>query len=355
MIALEFLYSNYMPLKLGGSTFTDKFFDAMADAKQLDIAVGYVTADALVELQKIVEFNNLERLNLVIGMHYFEKFTKLEYRAAMNLNSFLKENQCGAVKLVTPFKYHGKIYMYSKNNSPVAGIIGSNNLSSIVGSNTRTYEASVYVQNIEAVRNMYTFVSELSTKAAEDIDTLDIREFKENNSLLDGHEHVEKIIDTEVEHVKKSCASNISFDIPIKGAEKCAKSNLNVYFGEGRRAPNGIVKPRHWYEVELIVPKKITSQEGYPQAETEEAVFDVVTDDGWKFKCKVSGDYSKNFRSENDLKILGKWIKGRMENEGVLRVGDPVTKQTLLDYGRDNLRFTKTTIPNTWYLDFGVR
>lgn len=352
---MEFLYSNYLPVKLGGCTFVDKFFDAMVDAKQLDIAVGYVTADSLAELQKIVEYNNLERLNLIIGMHYFEKFTKLEYKAALSLNSFLKENQCGAVKLVTTFKYHGKIYTYSKNGIPVAGIIGSNNLSSIVGSNIRTYEASVYIQEAEAVRNMHSFVSELSTKAADDIDTLNIREFKENNPLLDGHEHVEKVIDSEVEHVKNHCLPNVSFEIPIKGAEKCAKSNLNAYFGEGRRSPNGIVKPRHWYEVELIVPKNITSQPGYPQAETEDAVFDVITDDGWKFKCKVSGDYSKNFRSENDLKILGKWIKGRMENEGALKVGDPVTQQTLFDYGRDTLQLTKTAIPNTWYLDFGVR
>lgn len=352
---MEFLYSNYMPLKVGSSTFVDKFFDAMVDAKQLDIAVGYVTADSLIELQKIVELNNLQRLNLIIGMHYFEKFTKPEYKAAMTLNSFLKQSGCGAVKLVTPFKYHGKIYTYSKNDNPVAGIIGSNNLSSIIGSNSRTYEASVYIQEPDAVENMYSFVSELSLKASDDIDTLDIQEFKEGNPLLEGHEHVEKIVEVELEHVKNSIIENVSFDIPIKGAEQCAKSNLNVYFGEGRKSPNGIIKPRHWYEVEIIVPKAVTSQQGYPKADTDEAIFDVVTDDGWKFKCKISGTNSKNFRSENDLKILGKWIKGRLENEGVLRVGEPVMQQTLMDYGRDNLKFTKTTIPNTWYLDFGVR
>lgn len=352
---MEFLYSNYMPLKVGSSTFVDKFFDAMVDAKQLDIAVGYITADSLIELQKIVELNNLQRLNLIIGMHYFEKFTKPEYRAAMTLNSFLKQSGCGAVKLVTPFKYHGKIYTYSKNNKPVSGIIGSNNLSSIIGSNSRTYEASVYIQEPDAVKSMYSFVTELSLKASDDIDVLDIQEFKERNPLLEGHEHVEKIVDVELEHVKNSIIENVSFDIPIKGAEQCAKSNLNVYFGEGRKSPNGIIKPRHWYEVEIIVPKAVTSQQGYPKADTDEAIFDVVTDDGWKFKCKISGTNSKNFRSENDLKILGKWIKGRLENEGVLRIGEPVTQQTIIDYGRDNLKLTKTTIPNTWYLDFGVR
>ena len=87
---------------------------------------------------------------------------------------------------------------------------------------------------------------------------------------------------------------------------------------------------------------------------TDDAIFDVITDDGWSFKCKVSGDYSKNFRSEGDLKILGKWLKGRLENAGVLKVGDPVTKETLELYGRDTFTLTKTIRPGIWYLDFGV-
>ena len=99
----------------------------------------------------------------------------------------------------------------------------------------------------------------------------------------------------------------------------------------------------------------MTSQPGYPRSKTDEAVFDVITDDGWSFKCKVSGDYSKNFRSEGDLKILGKWLKGRLENAGVLKVGEPVTAKTLNDYGRNTFSLTKTTVPNLWYLDFGVK
>lgn len=70
---------------------------------------------------------------------------------------------------------------------------------------------------------------------------------------------------------------------------------------------------------------------------------------------QVSGDYNKNFRSEGDLKILGKWLKGRLEAKGVLAVGDPVTQQTLNAYGRSTFTLTKTNKPNLWYLDFGVR
>jgi hypothetical protein len=123
-----------------------------------------------------------------------------------------------------------------------------------------------------------------------------------------------------------------------------------------------VVQPRHWYESELIVPNAITEQSGYPQKNTDSAAFDVITDDGWEFSCKVSGDYSKNFRSEDDLKILGKWIKGRLENAGVLEVGQLVTPETFANYGRDSFSLIKTNkriICNgqprdLWYLDFGV-
>lgn len=148
--------------------------------------------------------------------------------------------------------------------------------------------------------------------------------------------------------------TSVRFDIPIKPYENSPQSNLNVFFGKGRVSPNGLIKPRHWYEVELIVPKHITEQAGYPQSKTENALFDVITDDGWAFKCKVSGDYSKNFRSYDDLKILGKWLKGRLESAGVLTVGEPVTAETLRQYGRNTFSLTKTTIPGVWYLSFEV-
>jgi hypothetical protein len=123
--------------------------------------------------------------------------------------------------------------------------------------------------------------------------------------------------------------------IPIK-SDDAPHSNLNVYFGKGRENKKGLVKPRHWYEAELIVPKEITSKPSYPKAGyPEKRLITVYTDDGWKFKCKVSGENDKNFRSADDLKILGRWIKGRLENSGALKVGELVTPYVLEKYGRD--------------------
>lgn len=348
---MELLNSNYPPVRCGGKSFSDAFYSLLQRTTVLDIAVGYVTADSLAELQRIVELNNIRRVNLTIGMHYLDWFTHAQYNAAMHLNDYLMRNGKGEVRLVTPFRYHGKLYSYSNENGAFAGIIGSNNLSSIIESGVRMYESSLLIDDCPSAHEIKSFIDSLVQEATENIADLKITNFNENNPLLKGLENVRKVSETDLAECL-SLLTKIQFEIPVKCKKK---SNLNAFFGKGRESKNGIVKPRHWYEVELIVPKKIAACPEYPRSQTPEAEFDAITDDGWTFKCKVSGDYNKNFRSEGDLTILGKWLKGRLENAGVLKIGTPVTEQTLRNYGRSSFSLIKTSKPNTWYLDFGVK
>jgi hypothetical protein len=353
---MELLQSNYPPVRTQSKSFIETFYDLLAQSESVDIAVGYITSDSLIELQKIAELNaNLSSVNLTIGMHYLDNFTRVQYNAAKALNDYLLENGKGQVRLVTPFRYHGKLYSYSSENIPFAGIVGSNNLGSIVEGGSRVYETSFLIDTKNEAKAVKDFIDELNRNATSNIKDCDIQKFNENNTVLEEHENVKKVSPQELADCL-SARTSTTFEIPIKGAEKSPKSNLNVFFGDGRLdRRTGLMKPRHWYEVELIVPKNVATQPGYPVAKTPGAIFNVVTDDGWKFKCKVSGDYNKNFRSEGDLKILGKWIKGRLENAGALTVGSLVTNDTLRRYGRDTMTLTKTTIPNTWYLDFEVK
>lgn len=350
---MEFLHSNFPPVRQGKRDFLDVFYDLLKGTESLDIAVGYITSESLVELERLTELNNLKHVNLTIGMHYWDKFTHIQYETALHLNNYLKEREKGEVRLVTPFRYHGKMYSYSDSEGAFAGIIGSNNLGSIVESRNRIYESAILMKDRAIAGEMKKFIDLLVSEATDNIAELDIRDFNTQNTLLEGHENVQRVSGQDLAEYKASLTST-SFEIPIKTYEDAPQSNLNVYFGKGRSCPNGIIRPRHWYEVELIVPKNVTTQVGYPGSRTQEAEFQVITDDGWTFRCKVSGDYNKNFRSEGDLKILGRWLKGRLENNGALVVGSPVTKDTLKKYGRDTFTLTKTTKPGVWYLDFGV-
>ena len=120
---MQILCSNFPPVKTQNATFADTFYEFLPKADCLNIAVGYVTADSLIELQKAVELNHVHQLNLIIGMHYIDQFTPVEYRTAVKLNEFLHTNAIGEVRLVTPFRYHGKIYTFYRSGKPFASII----------------------------------------------------------------------------------------------------------------------------------------------------------------------------------------------------------------------------------------
>ena len=345
---MNFLHSNLPPLKTSYQTFSEKFDELLYLSDKIQIATGYITADSLAELNRIIMLNRKPKMDLVIGMHYFDGFTKKEYNAAIDFSNYLVENDMGCIYLSTAFKYHGKIYSFLYDNSPAVGIIGSNNLSSIT-EYSRIYESSIIIEEPDANKQLNHFINNL-IQVSKPLLNCEITKFKENNPLLNDHDGVDKI---ESFDVSKISLTSTKFKIPLKAGDEHTKSNLNVFFGKGREDKRGLVKPRHWYEIELIVPSEITSKKGYPGNKSSN-IFHVVTDDGWKFQCKVSGDYNKNFRSEGDLKILGKWIKGRLENAGVLKVGDLVSNKTLSDYGRSDFDLIKTDQSDLWFLNFGV-
>lgn len=348
---IELLASNYPPLKTSYSTFPNAFFDGLSEADKALIATGYISVDSITELTRIIELNRKPFVDLIIGMHFFEGFTRPQFQAVKKLVEVLGENNLGNVYLATVSKYHGKVYAFtdSKEN-PFSSIIGSSNLSSIM-TVERLYESDIQIKEDAFNRELYTFLTSLKDQYSRPFSSIKEIKINDMNTLLEDHYRVERVTETLLNEVKDR-TTDISFQIPLSATPRHTKSNLNAYFGKGREnKKTGLIKPRHWYEVEVIVPKEITSQEEYPQ---RESVIHVYTDDGWKFNCKISGDYSKNFRSEDDLTILGKWIKGRLENYGVLTVGELVTEETLERYGRKHFNLTKTYIPDTWYLDFGV-
>lgn len=277
----------------------------------------------------------------------------------MVLNDFLTCNQIGEVKLVNAFKYHGKLYSYSNDSGPYAGIIGSNNLSSILDTGARVYESSFYINEEKHAREMHDFIDQLSLRASRNIRELEIDTFNATNPVLEGHESVDKVLPDALANVI-SKLSDIKFEIPAKTEPK---SNLNCYHGKGREnMSTHLVKPRHWYEVELIVPISMRRDGYYPKGTPKgepETEFKVITDDGFSFMCQVNGGedglWNKNLRSSGDLTILGKWIKGRLENAGVLKVGDVITEETLRAYGRNTITMTRIKDSNDWFLDFGVR
>lgn len=309
-------------------------------ATDFNIATGFITNDSIAALKQIVEFRNGDlSLSLFIGMNYLDGFTRPQYMAVKELNKYLTTNGFGAVYLSTQALYHGKMYSFMNGDTCLASFVGSSNLGSFVGTSQNLIESDILLSDKDGVQ-INKYIKSITNTLGKEFDTLPVLEkFKNNDvALLKGYTHVEKLSQDEFnnELLKKT---GEFVDIPLKTE---AKSNLNTYFGKGKI--KGKYSPRGWYEVEIIIGKNIKNRELIPTK--DDGPFTVITSDGYKFLCSTQGDYSKNFRSDSDLKILGRWIKGQMENCGALQIGTPVTEETIKTFGKNNIRLEKTESGN---------
>lgn len=346
---MELIYSSVLPVRPPGvSNFRETFEHQLIASGDMKIATGYVSEDSLMELKAILTHykngTSPKTCDMIIGMHGREGFTRPQYEAACSLGKFLSDNRMGAVRVCTVFKFHGKVYSFSKDGLPRASIVGSSNVSNVLGLGLQ-WEVDTLVTEAPTVSDLIRLHQDIALKATKPILEYTEVKFIDRHDLMEGCSDVEKVSRQELERMQH-LQTGLVFDIPLKAE---AKSNLNAYFGKGREAPTGAIRPRPWYEIEIIVPKAISSLPGYPKiGET----FTVYTDDGWTFKCKVNGQNGKNLRSEGDLQILGRWVKGRMEAANVLKVGDAVTPEMLRSYGKDRIRLSATNNPSLWLLDF---
>lgn len=338
----------------GTKTLDDIFEKGLIDSDRIRIAVGYISASALIDLKKWMEDNlnngiKIPRIEIIIGLHFFEKFTANQLKALYVFCNFLEEKKLGYIKMCNTFPYHGKVYAYYGATKMLYSTIGSSNLSGIT-KNPPNFEVDILLDSSHQLSQIEELLNQLDDKCSTHLkeyrfdDLLRCTEVEE--SPLEGTRFVQKISSGDTQKVAQSL-NGVKFEIPLKHEPK---SNLNCYFGKGRETKSTkIVRPRPWYEVEIIVSKYITNDPQYPPAGRD---FTVVTDDGWKFECSVNGQNKKNFRSSHDLQTLGRWLKGRLENSGALEVGNPVTKAVFDSYGRDSFSLMGTDLENTWYLDY---
>ncbi len=342
---MHLLTSKIPPLNNGAHTFSEAFFSMFAQADTVNIASGYISADSLAELHETFSRSTEKqiKLNLVLGMHYFEGITRQQFEAAKKLNGILNNRQLGEVSVVRDFKFHGKLYCFEKEGTPFAAIVGSSNLDNISKTHT-SFETDLLADNSDGdvLQQVDDFFHKLYPDSTITLPEWSPQSFLPTHSPLEGYADVEKISSAALEAVQATKTER-TFLIPLKPEPK---SNLNVFFGKGRTSKNGLVIPRPWYEVELIVSSQITQQEGYPKGE-----FEVLTNDQWAFRCYTGGDYYKNFRSCKDLQILGRWIKGQLENGGIIEPGDHITEEALRKFGKQSLRLTQTTNPDVWYME----
>ena len=376
---MRLLYSNILPVGIeeGQATIAETFVEQIADSDSVEIAVGYVSKASLEELDALVEAHHIQHISLVIGMYYIEGMPEGTYRTALAINEKWRVSGVGEIRMTRAFKYHGKLYLFLKDNLPKSAILGSANLGVIKqeANNIRQYEVSSITDQPAEGTEVLRLIRKMQEPrcSANIADITDMPIIREINTSLTGVDTVEQIPQTEVALYDRH-KTEVSFVLPIKvpafaerhmdDGKHYTKSNLNVSYA----APRSARKSRDWYETQFTVNKSITLLPGYPE---KNVTFYVITDDGYTFKAHTTSDGNKQFSAVGDELILGRWIKGRLAAAGLVTpVNDTqldrdrlgmITKEMLEAYGCDTLVLTKTdqkmedeegNLLDVWFLSF---
>lgn len=357
---MKLLYSNILPLgtEEGQKTITETFNEYFHQADRVEIAVGYVSRASLEELDTLVEHNQTQRINLIIGMYYIEGMPEGSYHTAIKINKRWNDAGIGEIRMVRSLKYHGKLYVFYKENKPLAAFVGSANLGVIKleASNRRQYEISSMTTDEAECNEIMEFIERLKGPniSANIAEISGMPLIYETNTSLTGIELVTQVPQSNVDFYRR-CAAYASFLLPLKvpayderhmdDGKHYTKSNINVCYA----APRSKRKSRDWFETQLTVAKEITRIKGYPE---KNVPFYVVTDDGYWFKAHTTSDGNKQFSAVGDELIMGRWLKGRLAAAGLVNpVNDTqldvdrtgmITREMLEEYGCDALYLKKT-------------
>lgn len=358
---MRLICSDILPVGLqdGQQSISDCFKEQTKKSDRIDIAVGYISRAALLELDAMVQEFGIQQICLNIGMYYVEGMPESSYHTACELNAKWKDAGIGEIRLVRAFKYHGKTYCFYKNGTVISAILGSANLGALKleASNRRQFETAMVTEEPSECISIADLIDRLKADvcSANIGDITGMALIRESNTSLNNIENVQKIPRTEVDLYSQS-RTDISFVLPLKvpayaermidDGKHYTKSNLNVCYA----APRSARKARDWYETQLTVSKDITRMEGYPE---KNHPFFVATDDGYWFKVHTTSDGNKQFSAVGNELIMGRWIKGRLAAAGLVspvnntqadsdRKG-MITQEMLAAYGCDRLVLTKTT------------
>ncbi len=327
----------YTNIKKHGGNFRDILDKEFSKATKATIASGYTSLDIIKEYEnhfiKIAKKGGTSRL--LLGMAFYEGLGEKKLNTINLLNQHLLEfkNESG-VYVSNGRRYHGKVYHF-EGHSYSNVYVGSSNFSSsgIKGN----IECTIPVFQNEQKNEILNFLDDLySTKYAVRINKAQIIIPKKKKIIL-------KTVNDYWHSLKKHNPKKIntsalqSFELDLNRIVEKEKSNLNVFFGKGRlNNKTGKIIPRPWYEIEIIATNKLTSHILFPKGD-----FLAYTDDGFIIPMRTQGDYFKNIRSKKSLQLFGIWLKGKLEKQGVLKRYEPVTKETLEEYGNDKLTFYK--------------
>lgn len=340
------------------------------------ILSGYVGTETVAWLRELAESQSGLSIELICGMAYREGLSSEQYGELLALDVVLRLQDPDSRQGVYVFAagpegnrrrgLHGKAFLIEtatgkelfigSSNFSDSGLGGVDNqgrfsgnveVNTLLVSSTEIYNYEIFYEELH--RNHGLYGNKTSTQMTRDkwmaVPIAEIESFPIKGVARKKRELARKTPQLTRGASPSGFKTFDYVDIDLaRNVEAQAGSNLNACFGKGRwQRGSGQIIPRDWYEVEIMPGSEVTRHPVYPRGE-----FNVRTHDGFQFRAKTGGSGYKNLRSEGDLKILGYWIKGLLEDSGALSDNpqEAVTRETFSVYGNSILRLYRVSNGN---------
>jgi len=326
-----------------GGDFKKAFIDRLKTANRIIIASGYIGSSLIDELTpKLLQIAATGSCKILVGMIFHSGVSKKLEESIKTFDEELRKTNEDNGVYISRVDYHGKIYWIDDDI-----YIGSSNFSES-GFKTNL-ECTSRITNPETIQKIKDYVNDLlGRETTAKLSSVELKKKQKHDVIKPS----KLLRDYKIEEVPDY---EIIGEMQIKlRVDKQPASSLNLYFDRGRKNQNNIYSPRPWYEVEITATKEERENPLYPVSEridesknSRSGNFTAFIKEGleyFKIEMAVYSDFGKAIASSKDSggrETLGRYIKGKLENAGLLKVGEQITSEILDSYGRDYIRLKK--------------
>ena len=286
---------------------------------------GYVTAN--MAYKHMEHLNSLElhpSIHVVAGMVPMQGMNKAHHEQFVSFSQREIHGCSFSCKYaVSDNPVHSKVFIWMKEESPVAAFAGSANYTARgFGKNQNEImiqadpKAALKYYEWTAEQAIFCFDKEVESKIS-------------LKTQMRREDYREDYTDNREESVKLSLVTKSGYTHSKAGLNWGQRSNRN---------------PDQAY---IPVPSKIAKQGFFPQRAQH---FTVRTDDGDSFILVVAQQGNKALHTPQDNSILGRYFRRRLN----LEFGQYVKREHLTRYGRTDVTFTKIDDDN-YFMDFSTR
>ena len=327
------------------------------------IATGYVGESFLKEIKpKLLKLAKRGGCRLLIGMVFHEGVSQKQKTLLTALHAELQGINAKSGVYISRKQYHGKVYHFDSENNSIA-YMGSSNLSD--HGFYRRLECSVKITDVATLSEIKSYLDHLfASSTTNELDEVELK-VKSRGGPSRASAPSNLLADYEItKNEFDALPQPISEQQIVLRVDSQPNSSLNLFYDKGRRDKAGKYAPRPWYEVEISTNVGDRLNPNYPISFSNSSTSKsrigefnaIILDDNRYFKIamKVHSDYGKNISSATESggrETLGRYLKGKLQAQGVLRLHERITSDTLDAYGKDYITLKKIDTSN-YILEF---